>query len=293
MNKNAMLEINGSCSTTSLSPVSKPWELGDLPESCVSSILKHLDPPEIFKLAMLSRAFHSASLADFIWDSKLPPNYKFLVDKVLRINGSSLDYYMPKKVIYAKLCQPNRFDGGTKEVWLDKSSGKMFLSISSKALRITGIGDRRYWNYIPTEESRFQTVAYLQQIWWVEVLGELDFEFPPGNYSVFFRLQLGKASIKRFGRRVCNLDQVHGWDIKPARFQLSTSNGQKSLSERYLHEPGNWLHYHVGDFVVESTIMMSIKFSMVQIDCTHTKGGLCLDSVLIYPSEFRKNLLQA
>lgn len=110
----AMLEINGSCSTTSLSPVSKPWELGDLPECCVSSILKHLDPPEIFKLAMMSRVFHSASLADFIWESKLPPNYKFLVDKVLRINGSSLDYYMPKKEIYAKLCQHNRFDGGTK-----------------------------------------------------------------------------------------------------------------------------------------------------------------------------------
>lgn len=28
------------------------------------------------------------------------------------------------------------------------------MSISSKALMITGIDDRRYWNYIPTEESR-------------------------------------------------------------------------------------------------------------------------------------------
>lgn len=139
--------------------------------------------------------------------------------------------------------------------------------------------------------NRFQTVAYLQQIWWFEVLGDLDFEFSPGSYSLYFRLQLGKAS-RRFGRRVCNLDQVHGWDLKPARFHLSTSNGQKALSECYLNKPGNWVHYHVGDFVVENpNTTMKIKFSMVQIDCTHTKCGLCLDSVLIYPTELRKKLL--
>nr|AWL54287.1 phloem protein 2-2 [Boehmeria nivea] len=286
------------CSSTSASswPISKPG-LGDLPENCVSSILKQLEPPEICKLAILSTTFHSASLDDLVWESKLPSNYKFLVDKVVHgSSSSSINSYRNKKEIYAKLCQHNRFDGGTKEVWLDKGSGKVFLSISSKALRITGIDDRRYWNYIPTEESRFQTVAYLQQIWWVEVSGELEFEFPAGNYSLYFRLQLGKASTRRFGRRVCNVDQVHGWDIKPVKFQLSTSNGHKSLSECYLHDHGNWVHYHVGDFVVETTtnnnnVPLKIKFSMVQIDCTHTKGGLCLDSVLIYPSEFRKNLL--
>lgn len=136
--------------------------------------------------------------------------------------------------------------------------------------------------------SRFQTVAYLQQIWWVEVVGEIEFQFLPGTYSVFFRLQLGKAS-RRLGRRVCNLDQVHGWSIKPARFQLSTSTGCDVVSECYLNEPGNWVHYRVGDFHVDSPeTAVRAKFSLVQIDCTHTKGGLCVDSVLIYPSEFRE-----
>lgn len=41
-----------------------------------------------------------------------------------------------------------------QEMWLDKNSGQLCLSISSKALRITGIDDRRYWNHIATEESR-------------------------------------------------------------------------------------------------------------------------------------------
>ncbi|KAL6005593.1 hypothetical protein ACLOJK_006163, partial [Asimina triloba] len=135
---------------------------------------------------------------------------------------------------------------------------------------------------------RFHVVAYLQQIWWFEVDGEVEFQFPVGTYSIFYRLQLGRAS-KRFGRRICNSEQVHGWDIKPVRFQLSTSDGQHSQSERNLGKPGSWIHYHVGDFSVEnSDTLMKVKFSMTQIDCTHTKGGLCVDSVFICPREFRE-----
>lgn len=133
-------------------------------------------------------------------------------------------------------------------------------------------------------------VAYLQQIWWFEVDGEVEFPFPPGTYSLFFRLHLGRAS-RRFCRRVCNSEHVHGWDVKPVRFQLSTSDGQEAISQCLLEESGKWIHCHVGDFVVERFgVPTNIKFSMTQIDCTHTKGGLCLDSVVIYPSEFSERL---
>lgn len=131
----------------------------------------------------------------------------------------------------------------------------------------------------------FHTIAYLQQIWWLEVGGEMDFQFRSGTYSLYFRLQLGKPT-RRHGRRVCDLDQIHGWEIKPVQFQFSTSNGHHATTRCYLNDPGKWVHYHVGDFPVDSPeTTMKIKFSMTQIDCTHTKGGLCLDSVLILPKE--------
>ncbi|XP_042503994.1 F-box protein PP2-A13-like [Macadamia integrifolia] len=257
--------------------------LGDLPESCVSSIYMYLDPSDICKFARLNRAFRGASSADFVWESKLPSNYRYLIDKLFDKAPVNLN----KKDIYAGLCHPNPFDGGSKEAWLDVSTGGIFLSISSKALRITGIDDRRYWNHIPTEESRFHTVAYLHQIWWFEVGGEVEFCFPVGTYSLFFRVQLGRAS-KRLGRRICNPEHVHGWDIKPVRFQLWTSDGQTAQSQCYLSEPGIWSHYYVGDFIVENpNVPTKIKFSMTQIDCTHTKGGLCVDSVLVCPSGFK------
>ncbi|XAR70339.1 hypothetical protein NMG60_11027163 [Bertholletia excelsa] len=270
---------------TEKQPAAEPG-LGDLPESCVASVLMYLDPPEICKLAKLNRAFRGASSADFVWESKLPPNFDSVIQRVFDDFPSELC----KKDIYTRLCRQNSFDGGNKKVWLDKRTGRFCLSISSRGLAITGIDDRRYWKRIPTDESRFGTVAYLHQIWWFEVDGELEFPFPSGSYSLFFRVQLGRAS-KRFGRRICNSEHVHGWDIKPVRFQLSTSDGQEAISQCFLNEQGKWVHYHVGDFTVEDgRAPTKVKFSMTQIDCTHTKGGVCLDSVVIYPSEFRERL---
>ncbi|KAL1196202.1 F-box protein PP2-A11 [Cardamine amara subsp. amara] len=73
--------------------------------------------------------------------------------------------------------------------------------------------------------------------WKVEIDGEIDFPFPPGSYSVFFRLQLGKPG-KRFGWRVCDTQPIHGWDIKPAWFQVWTGDGQHSSSQCMLKEQG-------------------------------------------------------
>ena len=84
--------------------------LGDLPEDCVALVLSYLDPPEICKLARVNRAFRGASRADLVWEPKLPSNYCLVMEKVCKdfpeISG--------KKEIYARLCQSNPFDGGTK-----------------------------------------------------------------------------------------------------------------------------------------------------------------------------------
>ncbi|XP_051129934.1 F-box protein PP2-A12-like [Andrographis paniculata] len=263
--------------------------LGDLPEGCVASVLVHLDPPQICRLAKLNRAFRGASTADFVWGSKLPPNYGDVVDRVFG-NGDVPAKSLCKRDVYAALCTPNSIDGGAKKVWMDKTTGKICMLISSNGLAITGIDDRRYWSRIPTDESRFHSIAYLQQIWWFEVDGEIEFPFPAGSYSLLFRLHLGRSD-RRFGRRICNTEHVNGWDRKPVRFQLSTSDGQQATKQCYLKEPGRWAHYHAGDFVVPSSCKsMKVKFSMTQIDCTHPKGGLCVDSVVIYPIEYRERL---
>ncbi|KAK6155765.1 hypothetical protein DH2020_010013 [Rehmannia glutinosa] len=266
---------------------SKPG-LGDLPESCIALVLSRLDPSEICKLACVNNTFREASLSDVVWESKLPENHHILVKKLF---GVACLKALSKKEIFDRLSHPIRFAADTKEVWLDKSRGGVSVAISWKGLKITGIDDRRYWTHISSHESRFQTIAYLQQIWWLEIEGKLEFEFPVGTYSVFFRLHLGRASKGLGGRRIiCDAEKIHGWDIKPVKFQLESSNGHHAISQCFLDGQGKWLHHHVGDFVVEnSSIPTTLKFSMAQIDCTHTKGGLCLDSVFIFPSRQSRN----
>ncbi|GJN30087.1 hypothetical protein PR202_gb18366 [Eleusine coracana subsp. coracana] len=277
----------GASDLTGAEPGSKVARagLGDLPELCAAEVLLYLDAPDICRLARLNRAFRGAAAADFLWEAKLPENYGYLLGFVDgEREGEKSE--MGKKDVYATLAKPVPFDDGKREFWLEKSKGGICMALSSKAMVITGIDDRRYWVHMPTTESRFNSVAYLQQIWWFEVVGEVDFCFPRGTYSLYFRLHLGKSST-RFGRRICSSEQIHGWDKKPVRFQFWTSDGQHSSSQCYLDEPGRWILYHVGDFVVSSSEQaMKLKYSLAQIDCTHTKAGLCVDSVLIYPKGF-------
>jgi len=139
-------------------------------------------------------------------------------------------------------------------------------------------------------------VAYLQQIWWFEVDGVVRFPLPPDVYTLIFRLHLGKFS-KRIGRRVTNFEHTHGWDIKPVRFEFTTSDGQQATAECCLddteqdemegsHKRGCWVEYKVGEFIVtDSESAPEVRFSMKQIDCTHSKGGLCVDSVSVIPSD--------
>ncbi|CAI9783132.1 unnamed protein product [Fraxinus pennsylvanica] len=272
--------------------------LGDIPESCVACVFLHLTPPEICNLARLNRAFRGAASSDAVWEAKLPSNYHHLLDLLPQTDGDT-NHKLSKKAIFAILSRPHPFDDGNKALWLDKFSGRVCMSISAKGMAITGIEDRRYWNWVPTEESRFPVIAYLQQIWWFEVAGGVKFPFNPDIYTLSFRVHLGKFS-KRLGRRVCNFEHTHGLDIKPVRFELSTSDGQQASTECFLddteqdgangnHKRGCWIDYKVGEFIVsESDPETEVRFSMKQIDCTHSKGGLCVDSVSIIPSNVRE-----
>ncbi|CAN6856651.1 unnamed protein product [Brassica oleracea] len=287
MGSGLSLFTNGSSSSPSRErDLLKPG-LGDLPESCVALILEKLDPVEICRFSKLNRAFRSASWADFVWESKLPHDCRSILEKIL----GGFPEKLRKRDIYNFLSRVNSFDDGTKKAWVDKRTSDLCLCLSVKGLSVTGIDDRRYWNHIPSDESRFSSVAYLQHVWWFQVDGEIEFPFPAGTYSVFFRLHLGKPG-KRFGWKVCNTEQIHGWDIKPVQFQIWTEDGQHSSSQCKLTEPGTWSHYHAGDFVVGKSKSSStkLKFSMTQIDCTHTKGGLCVDSVIVYPSSCKDRL---
>jgi hypothetical protein len=89
--------------------------LGDLPELCAAEVLLRLDPPEICRLARLNHAFRGAAGADFVWEAKLPENYRYLMEFVgSGEEGRRRRRLAGKKEIYARLARPVPFGDGTK-----------------------------------------------------------------------------------------------------------------------------------------------------------------------------------
>lgn len=146
----ALFINQGGSSSISSSSSSSP-SFGDLPESCVASIIGYLDPLEICKLGKLNRAFRGASWADFVWESKLPFNYQVLLDKILTFVPENLG----KREIYSLLCATNTLDGGTKVwsstslsfivfVWIPRKLGFEIMGLSTFLLCFYSCKDSKF-----------------------------------------------------------------------------------------------------------------------------------------------------
>lgn len=107
----------GASSDAGLGGGSGRTGLGDLPEGCVAEIMLRLDATQICSLARLSRVFRGAASADFVWETKLPRNYRYLLSRALG-EESSGGRELGKKQIFALLCRRNAFDG-EHTVWVN------------------------------------------------------------------------------------------------------------------------------------------------------------------------------
>lgn len=100
----------GFSSFISYSTGSSGPTLGGLPESCVASIIRYMDPPQICQLTTFNRAFNVASSTDFFGESKFASNYHLILNKIF--DNFPID--LGKFDIYVPLCSLNDLDKGTK-----------------------------------------------------------------------------------------------------------------------------------------------------------------------------------
>ncbi|KAJ6876433.1 hypothetical protein NC652_035722 [Populus alba x Populus x berolinensis] len=142
--------------------------------------------------------------------------------------------------------------------WIKVDWQVFVLLFLYKALRITGIDDRRYWNHVSSEESRVMQ----------------RFSVPAGSYSLFFKLQLGKTSKKLWPS---NLQRRSTFDIDwPASGVGMLLASTKEIGGITM----------LVTLVVDSNKYCTTEaqiFHDARLIVTHTKCGVCLELCVILP----------
>ncbi|CAM6062893.1 unnamed protein product [Sphagnum tenellum] len=279
----------GSEQVAAGSSAEAPWrktEFSDLPEICIAMMLACLSPVEVAKLACVSRSFLDASESDLVWERFLPPPP--YIHKLLAVHPNPPSQFACKEVFH-HLCQPFVSSNHIQGYWLDRRTGGLNMSLSSSGLVITWSENENYWQWREDRASMFPLVAELKSVCWFEAKGEIVCTLPPGTYTLSWRILF----LENFG----------GWTGQPVHFIFSKNDGVDIESKCHMSPgqsmpvvPGynlpkirevadDWREFDVGDFVVERGEEMTLlKFQMLEITGGWWKSGLCLDGVVVQPT---------
>lgn len=250
----------------------------DLPESCISVILSFTTPRDVSRLAAVSKPFKSAADSDCVWNKFIPPQcYEILARAVIPLQ------YASKRELYFLLCDSILIDGGGKRFWLERSTAKIGYMLSSRILAIAWGNDQRYWRWVARDDSRFDELAELKFVWWLDIWGEVDCRILSAD-TVYRVVYVLKANDESYG-----LDEgapikfsVKAPGVEDMEFQTLLPlerRGQHTIAS-------GWIEVVAGEFRVRAAEDIDddsyeIAFRMKEV--RNMKGGLLVDGVRIEP----------
>jgi hypothetical protein len=246
----------------------------NLPESCISDILSFTTPRDVSRLAAVSKLFRSAAYSDSVWNKFLPRQCDEILPRaVIPVQ------FVSKRELYFCLCDSILIDGGRKIFWLERSTAKIGYMLSARALWITWGNDHHYWRWVSRDDSRFDEVAELLNVCWLEVGGAMDCRLLSADteYRVVFVLKLTADS--------------YGLDGQPIRFSVKTPGvGVEEMEFEHLppYVVDEWVEVVAGEFRVRAAEDIDdnsspVDFLMREGEAGHWKSGLLVDGVKIEP----------
>ncbi|XVF30375.1 hypothetical protein REPUB_Repub16aG0052000 [Reevesia pubescens] len=284
------------------------FDLSALPEDCIAAILSLTSPRDACRLSLVSTKSKSAAESDAVWESFLPSHYQTLIPSSLCFSS--------KKQLYLSLCQnPVLIDGGRKSFSLERESGKKCYMLSARDLFIVWSDTPTYWRWVSIPESRFEEVAELINVCWVEIRGKITISMlsPMTHYKAYlvfmaptgahgFDFQPVEVSVGLVGtegsKRTAYLDAERGrrqrYQFVPRRIGLFNRSRFLGLQpsvpttasdDQYpkAREDG-WLEIELGEFFNEGCIDGELEMSVLEVKAGHWKGGLVIQGIEIRPN---------
>jgi hypothetical protein len=262
--------------------------LGDLPEHCIAAILSRLSPGEVVRSTCVCPSFRAAANFDFVWEIMLPQKYQDLLALDPDVVPTQ---FASKREVFEHLCNlPLVFANKTQGFWLDRETGGVCLSIAARGITIIWSSTFQYWVWLHNPHSLFPEVARLKNVCWFEAKGEVEWSLPLGTYTFSWRLFLGNLS---------------GWRDAPATFKFLKNDVESTPRKCYIdHSPeismtqigdfslptfrdveNGWREYDVAEFKVEEgEETCFLKFAMTAYEVGSWKSGLCMDGVVVRPT---------
>ncbi|KAK9949838.1 hypothetical protein M0R45_005349 [Rubus argutus] len=260
-------------------------DLQDLPEGCKAHIISLMSPRDAGRLCSISKDFKS------------------------------------KKELYLTLCDNPVLIGNRKMSFsLDKWSGKKCYMISARDLDITWGSTPEYWTWTSDPESRFEEVAELVDVCWLEIRGKLDtrllspstlykaclvFKFNVWAYG-FLNLptkvtvglegeETTEQTVFLHDEREVTADAIEFY-LLPKMIAAGLDDGDTTMLTAFLHNEGvkknsdrypkvrsdGWLEIELGDFFCKGG--ENGQLSMMCLNtCGHWKSGLVVQGIEVRP----------
>ncbi|ESQ28583.1 hypothetical protein EUTSA_v10019836mg, partial [Eutrema salsugineum] len=146
------------------------------------------------------------------------------------------------------LHSPLLIDDGRMSFWMEKRSGKKCFMLSARELEITWADSPDIWSWISIPDSRFEVVAALGMICWLEIRGKTSFG--------------STRNLLPNNRQEC---LVHTYG-----------------SPRPPREDG-WLEIKLGEYYVGFDEEEELEMSMFETSYCDWKGGIIVQGIEIRP----------
>ncbi|KAI4302016.1 hypothetical protein L6164_035239 [Bauhinia variegata] len=179
-------------------------DFNNLPEGCIANALSFTSPRDACRLSLISSTFRSAAESDAVWERFLPPDYQTIISAAASFCPSS----NTKKELFRTLCEkPILIDEGKMSFSLDKVSGKKCYMLCSRILFIVWGDTPRYWRWTSIPGARFNEVAELASVCWLEMRGWINSRMlsPSTLYGAYlvFKLTSGACGFDYQAVEVC------------------------------------------------------------------------------------------
>ncbi|KAG8072879.1 hypothetical protein GUJ93_ZPchr0006g41822 [Zizania palustris] len=280
-------------------------EIARLPEDLLSASISRTTPRDAYRVAVVSRAFHTAADTDAVWASFVPHDLPPFAD------GELPPAPLSKKELFLLLSAgPLLLSDRLMSMWLDRESGSKCYMLSARALHIVWGDTPEYWDWIALTDSRFAEGAELRDVCWLEIRGRINTEMlsPNSNYAAYMVFKIAddfygldrppqEASVSLGGRESRRKVCVQSYDNEgqvPANYlpisplmQRTTRrrNGRLVPAEENVTIPhrraDGWMELEMGEFFNEEGEGGEASFCLMETIGGNWKRGLIVQGIEI------------